>query len=400
MINKLHYFSVILFILLFTCQSEPTQKINDLSERGLKGNVVLYTSGEGAFITEFNKNGNTSKLISIIKSLDAYVEFENLYTDNKLTKEISTIYYNGEKDVSVFDYSYELDSKNRIIKKIKTDGDFYDYIYDGDLMIEEKFESPFIRESKKYFYTNYNLDSILKTEFNLEINKLESKTTQYFNSNGTKVKQIKEKIGDKNLTESYYDENGLEEKTIKGDTITNITYDFDDNGNWVTSFHNNKKFNSRKIFYVGDDYSEITNSVSEYLKSLNNKLTANNQKSSNRNNNKVDRSYNYNNSNNNTSQNKACYSCNGSGQCPDCFKDQNVTRYHSDGSGRTVNSREKRPGMVVCNNCRGTGFNKGSSRETCYLCNGEGWTKCKKCNSGSGQYKGKCKRCKGSGEYP
>ena len=212
MIKKLHYFSVILFILLFTCQSEPTQKINDLSELGLKGNVVLVTSGEGTLINEFNKNGNKSKTISTIKSLDVYVEFENLYTDNKLTKEISTIYFNGEKDVSVYDYSYELDSKNRIIKKIKTDGDFYDYIYDGDLMIEEKFENSFRRESKKYFYTNYNLDSILKTEFNLETNKLESKTTQYFNSNGTKVKQIKEKIGDKNLTESYYDENGLEEK--------------------------------------------------------------------------------------------------------------------------------------------------------------------------------------------
>ena len=55
--------------------------------------------------------------------------------------------------------------------------------------------------------------------------------------------------------------------------------------------------------------------------------------------------------------------------------------------------------MIVCTQCGGNLMNWGSDKnKSCYLCKASGWLYCPECNSsGNGSYKGKCKRCKGSG---
>ena len=106
----------------------------------------------------------------------------------------------------------------------------------------------------------------------------------------------------------------------------------------------------------------------------------------------------------------ACYNCDGRGFCEQCGKEQKVTRYVIERGkipGRTKSHYEMRLGMKVCGNCNGAGGHAKSSPnsfdkyiEPCYLCKGDGWLKCSKCNVNSnGKNIGKCKICKGSGRH-
>lgn len=115
----------------------------------------------------------------------------------------------------------------------------------------------------------------------------------------------------------------------------------------------------------------------------------------------------YDNSNSSNSQNSQpenCYKCRGTGVCPQCSKTFSMQYYK--GNGSYENRNETRPGLLMCNDCRGRGH-KQSKRieggwepgEDCYVSRCEnGWVFCNECNSyGNGKLLGQCKECKGTG---
>ena len=68
---------------------------------------------------------------------------------------------------------------------------------------------------------------------------------------------------------------------------------------------------------------------------------------------------------------RKCYSCNGTGQCPKCSKPQRV-RYKQ---GESPNDHDEiRFGMIVCTQCGGNLMNFGADKnKSCYLCKSSGW---------------------------
>jgi hypothetical protein len=108
---------------------------------------------------------------------------------------------------------------------------------------------------------------------------------------------------------------------------------------------------------------------------------------------------------NNSSQNKKCTQCNGTGQCRECSK--TFRRNYYKGNGSYDDRNETKPGYVMCNDCWGRGHKQVKRNEGGWEPGGDchvsgcmdGWIFCRSCNySGNGRNIGKCERCKGSGK--
>lgn len=112
----------------------------------------------------------------------------------------------------------------------------------------------------------------------------------------------------------------------------------------------------------------------------------------------------YSNQNQQQIQISECTYCNGTGKCAECSKTFNKPFYKGNGSYEW--RKETRPGLVMCNDCRGYGHKQVKRDEggyepgeDCYIrdCN-DGWVACRKCNNyGNGSNIGQCKECEGSG---
>ena len=340
--------------------------------------------------------------------------------------------YTDKNDIQFYAVRKKYSYNNDILSTITYQNKYYNFIekykYEDDKLVEMKKElhtktkeHKSSLETTTYFYSkNNDLDSTIEVRLD-ENGELESKYLKVYLQNGLlKSEKNYYKFSDNtsslNLREFIYNDKNdiIEEKStdLKENKIYSYkyTYIYDDKNNWIektkkySDSKNKDEVVKRRIFYKGQNYSEFISKYDLFIlkyKSTSIELDGSTSQSeeespsfqvfqSQDNENQVS---------NNTPQEREqrkCYSCNGTGQCPKCSKPQRV-RYKQGESPNDHN--EIRLGMIVCSQCGGNLMNWGSDKnKSCYLCKASGWLYCPECNSnGNGSYLGKCQRCKGTG---
>jgi len=396
--------------LIFGCNSSGPENKTDLEKMNLKGEVIFLVVEDSDFI-EFNENGMKKKNIYYDKSYnDSYSESDFIYENGNLVKQIEVIIESdGKQKIRENIYQYQ----NGLLKMIDYDNGFLirEFFHDGkNNLIEEKstlnFDgNPYIT-STIYFYSNNQLDSTYQYQLIESNNKILQLKTSY-DSNG---KTIGLSSVSTTILLSLQYKDGLEIKEVtksdNGISELSISYEFDQNGNWIkkisSSGSEEDEVEERKIFYKGDDFSGIISGLTLVKTNFKNGISQpqnSNLSSSNGSNQYSDgptKSQNFGESqipNKNT-----CYNCKGTGKCPKCTIPQNV-RYKQGESPH--DHKETRYGMIVCTQCGGNTMNWGHDKnESCYLCKATGWLYCRECNpNGNSSNIGQCQRCKGTGVY-
>ena len=434
--KKLVLFICVL-ILIQSCNTK--KKETDLDKMGLKGDVIfvmpdVWSSSDKNL--EFDNNGN------LIRTID-YFDYDNIITltetsfirdnSNKIIGE-NELMYSDDNDRHYYAMRKKYNYDNDKLSNITYENDYYDFIekykYEDDKLVEikkelyaksKKAESSF--ETTNYYYNqNNDLDSTINIEI-VEGGELKKKYIKIFSNNGlleSEKNYYKYDDGDESiltLTEYVYNDKDdlievkhtdLQKNEVTG--LEKFNYVYDEKNNWIektTKYIDSKNKDEvvkRRIFYKGQNYSEFISKYDLFIlkyKSSSVELDGSSSQLEEESP-SVQVFQNQDNENqvsNNTPQQqeqRKCYSCNGTGQCPKCSKPQRV-RYKQGESPNDHN--EIRQGMIVCTQCGGNLMNFGADKnKSCYLCKASGWLYCPECNSsGNGSYIGKCKRCKGSG---
>ena len=432
---------ICVLISIYSCGTKKNE--SDLDKAGLKGDVIFVLPDSCSYINpimEFDNNGN------VIRKID-YFEYEKKITLTEITYDRdSSNKVIGENEVIYSDnnqlqyyairkkYKYDHDKLITINYQDKFYSIIEKYKYEDDKLVEMKKElhakSKKLQsslETTSYYYTkNNDLDSTVQIRFK-EDGELESKYINTYLQNGL-LRSEKEysKMSNNTISISirelmYNDKNDLIEEKItdyKGTNseatrIKKFNYIYDDKNNWIekTTKHIDLKINDdvakRRIFYRGQNYSEFITKYDLFIikyKSSSIELKESSSQSQLETNllpiikSQNDESQVYKNSSQEQQEDRrACYQCNGTGQCPKCSKPQRV-RYKQ---GEYPNDHyEIRLGMIVCSQCGGNLMNWGADKnKSCYLCKASGWLLCSECNHnyGNGSNIGKCQMCKGSG---
>jgi hypothetical protein len=425
----------LIFILLFSC-SESTKESaadkeveTDLKKENLKGELI-YLREEYSYnnnspiitITEFSENG--MKVKEIKKRVDGFDNYLKLffYSNGMLDKTMSNKIMEGEKidETSLFFYDENRNlvrrsDLNSISLGSKVESE---YLYNNEILIKRVLRNGDYNSTETYYYSK-KLDSTVRDE----INGIRLKTKIHYDSNENPISEYIKYINGVESKYIYdYNEFGDVSKITfhKNDDnpeISNYTYTYDENGNWTTRIISTSDIaestTKRKIYYKGDDYSNILNEAEEFIKSLesNSSNSRNGNSTGSIGSNRVPSPGNSSQSGgsidqgNNSSQNKKCTQCNGTGQCRECSK--TFRRNYYKGNGSYDDRNETKPGYVICSDCRGRGHKQVKRNEGGWEPGGDchvsgcmdGWIFCKSCNhSGNGRNIGKCERCKGSGK--
>ena len=397
-IFKLIFLSLLL-LSFGSCAKHTNQ--NDLEKMYLKGDVILLKDIDDEYYF-FDDKG------FITKSYSSYEKTKSIsnyyYINNKLSKiitissdidgtgeNIDTYYYD---DKGSLQYNISNGVKNKEKAFLKTF-----YFYKGNFLVMDStldfIENGFMPFIGRKVIQNYKYNGNI-------ISKVEYKTSKFYKSK----KEFDDEIGNFSIGYSLYLD-GLESERINEEEKIRFEYGKDPIGNWISkkSVGSKNEFTStRVIYYKGDDitiYEKTFNNKKDAILATNQsigKITDENiqeqtsEKSEGSDNLVAAHTYN----SNQLEEKRKCYSCNGTGQCPKCSKQQRV-RYKQGESPHDHN--EIRLGMIVCTQCGGNLMDFGADKnKSCYLCKASGWLYCPECNSnGNGSYLGKCQRCKGSG---
>ncbi len=402
-------------MILVGCNSENNSLENDLKKENLKGDVkyVQYMR-EPLCIDpdiEFDDNGFVIKKVTSVPRYDIYEESECFYEEGRIVK---GIYVGGEpiaKYLKFYTVTYKYGDNGKLSEILHEGDNGYKFVtnfkYKNDLLEETVENSPVSVDKTTFHYTNNQIDSIICLRKDIEDN-LISRKSQYFNSKGQEFKTILP-YNEGTILRDFNESNLIIKEVYNlQDGVSEIkyTYEFDDNRNWIKKYSNGKLEKERKIYYKGDDYTDIKNKIekdkSNFLgndkkSSINNSQTESNDNSSSNSYQEPERQQ--------QPEKVKCYSCRGSGDCGKCSKTFSKPYYQGNGSYKWRN--ETKHGYTMCQDCFGRGHKQshvvgGSGWEPngdCYVGGCEdGWVNCRECNgSGNGTLLGKCSDCKGTG---
>jgi hypothetical protein len=408
----------IILLSIFSCSNSKLGHETDLVKENLKGDVVFVkyeTIVEPSI--EFNEKGMVKRKIYFDPSIDVCMEAEYIYNeDSRIDKKIEYQKVNNSELVThIAKYVYNSENQLVRIEQIKDDELIsIEFQYQNGLIQQESENDKYFKTTKRYYYTDKALDSILCFKTYKNTNEI-TKEIDYFNKKGKISKTLITSHDGSILIKNYeYDpkSNLMSKSTIQRDNnepkISNYSYDFDAKGNWIKLYTNNEIGQERVIYYKGDSYKNFVDKIDEYKQS---KVSSRDKKTENI----TQPNFNDNSSSNTYQETERqkqqqpekvkCYSCRGSGNCGKCSKTCSKPYYQGNGSYKWRN--ETKQGYTMCHDCFGRGHKQshvvgGSGWEPngdCYVRGCEdGWVNCRECNgSGNGTLLGKCRDCKGTG---
>jgi hypothetical protein len=405
---------MIILASLFSCSDSKLGQETDLEKENLKGDVIYVEYIREPLCLdanlEFNDKGFIIRKMTFIPTYNIYEEIEYFYEDGKIVKDVFSRNDVKTNEIIYKPTTYEYGNNGELSETLMERSNgikiVTKYKYNEDLLIESIENSPISIIKTTFHYTNNQIDSTISQDEDIEDKTIRT-TSQYFNDKGQKIKE-KHDFG----VDLYeYDESNLIIKEVSnrqdGVSKRKYTYEYDDNRNWIKKYSNGKLEKERKIYYKGDDYTDIKNKIEKYKSNFSGNVV----KSSNNN----SQTESNDNSSSNTYQEPErqqqpekvkCYMCKGSGNCGECGK---IFRVHTWEGNGWKDRNETRLGYVMCSDCSGAGvFYKRSDypnvgkweiEKKCYVgnCN-SGWKPCNKCNGyGNGTLLGKCRDCKGTG---
>jgi hypothetical protein len=385
-------------------ESNSEEKQNQLVEKCKSDFPNLFNSNDNNFVLSvlenFNHKNGSMKLFNVgfVSHLSKTITDEN----HRLF-EISKYDYKGQEydDIEKI-YSEELNfvnnelsglnkcySNSNLLFSFNFNKNFekgdYNYYQNGKLVKSMIFTD--LKELYGYYYeyengTNITLKELSNTIAQMDL--LEKSINKYWNNNSTELfnsdyKRYGEMV--KELSKQYAEENQFPELKVKLEEK-------------ATFLVRTAKKIDIKNEEIAKQNEEIIRRNMEIEREIASQRRANSQNSNN---------YNYN-STSQSNNKKTCSTCKGTGECYQCNK--KVKQRYLDERCSVRSNEVVNLGSVLCSQCFGYGYKTemglkcdcpngiGSCPgETCYVCKGSGWLKCRSCNG-----KGECNSCKGTGE--
>jgi hypothetical protein len=252
-------------LVLISCINDKWLTRTDLEKYNLKGEVVFFKS-HGHFI-EFNQDGMITKEIYFDTLNNSYRESEFFYNGTDIIKLKKYKLVDNKIETEEFNYIYN--SKNHLnrINKVNDSNDYSIVIYENDKVLETKHFIDSNISVTKYNYSSGRMESSINTRY--QNNKAIEKYVNYYDKNMNRIKYQLNR-GDTfefNMEFKYDEFNCVIQEISRGENFTNesnYTYQFDSVGNWIEMYLNNSLYERRKIFYKGEDYSDLLNPILKY----------------------------------------------------------------------------------------------------------------------------------------